>query len=464
MLLCFCAIGVKATDTNGSVKFNSGVRYSQWAINSRLHDFYGNQKKFGFDYYDNNGNKKTTGNIFSYTINTSEAAANTSYTATGGTVTLGAANKVYAENGYKLDQDFDKFDKPVYIKITLSGTKLQDGDIIKISAFSASTGKGGLVAYTGTTEGSSSVSLGNMSQKSEDISYTVKASDILNGLSTFYIYRKTGDPTYVKSISITRAVKKYTVSATAGAGGSVSIANASSAAVTSGTEVEANTSLIFTATPNDGYEFENWTDASNKIVNTNATYTTTVTAAISLTANFKAKTPVTPTESGVVYDWKTSVGTTTDGKNCTSNTEVITFSSNFSAKEGKYITIKPKTGGFKAGDVITLKGYCDSKNLSGVIIYSDVNGSSIFKSNILATSAAGGSEFTYTIEKDCDALYLGRYGGGTTCLKSLQVERPASSSDKTRLTAFFEHNADVVVNTTKTKTLPTLTVKLYNSL
>lgn len=55
MLLCFSAIGVKAADTNGSVKFNSGVRYSQWAINSRLHDFYGNQKKFGFDYYDNNG-------------------------------------------------------------------------------------------------------------------------------------------------------------------------------------------------------------------------------------------------------------------------------------------------------------------------------------------------------------------------------------------------------------------------
>ena len=39
----------------GGVKFNSAVRYSQWAINSRLHDFYGNQKKFGFDYYDNNG-------------------------------------------------------------------------------------------------------------------------------------------------------------------------------------------------------------------------------------------------------------------------------------------------------------------------------------------------------------------------------------------------------------------------
>ncbi len=255
------------------------------------------------------------------------------------------------------------------------------------------------------------------------------------------------------------SVMKYKVSATAGAGGSVSIANASGTTVNSGTEVEANTSLTFTATPSDGYEFVNWTDASNKAVSTNATYTTTVTAAISLTANFKAKTPVDPTESGVIYDFTGSVGTTNYGTSCTTANNVITFSSNFSAKEGKYITIKPTTGGFKAGDVITLNGYCNSKNLSGVIIYSNVNGSSIFKSNILAKSDAGGSEFTYTIEKDCDALYLGRYGGGTTCLTSLQVKRSTSSYNKTRLTASFERNADVVVNTTTTVTLPTLTVQ-----
>ena len=406
----------------------------------------------------NNGgseNGTTTGEIFSYTIKASEATAKTPYTAEGGTVTLGAA-KDDTKNGYKLDGEFGK---SVYIKITLSGTKLQEGDIIKISAYSASAGKGGLVAYTGTTTGSSSVSLGNMTQKSEDISYTVTASDILNGLSTFYIYRKTNESTYVKSISITRPVKKYKVSATAGAGGSVSIKNGSGTTINLGSEVEANTSLTFTATPSEGYEFVNWADASNKIVSTNTTYKTTVTAAISLTANFKSKTPVTPTESEVIYDLTGSVGTTTDGTNCTTANKVITFSSNFSANDGKYITITPKTGGFKAGDVITLEGYCDSKNLSGVIIYSDVNGSSIFKSNVLAKSADGGSKFTYTIEKDCDALYLGRYGGGTTRLTSLKVERPVSSSNKTRLTASFKPNADVVVNTTTTVTLPTLTVK-----
>lgn len=46
-------------------------------------------------------------------------------------------------------------------------------------------------------------------------------------------------------------------------------------------------------------------------------------------------------------------------------------------------------------------------------------------------------------------------------MTSLQVKRPASSSGKTRLTAAFEPNADVVVKTTTTPTvtLPTLTVK-----
>lgn len=205
---------------------------------------------------------------------------------------------------------------------------------------------------------------------------------------------------------------------------------------------EGETNIVATIKPTD----------TNKYKETSATFTVNVQ---------KKQTPVDTTVGEVIYNFttSTSVGTTTDGINCTSTNGIIKFSSDFSAKDGKYITIKPKTGGFKAGDVITLNGYCNSKNLSGVIIYSDVNGSSIFKSNILATSAAGGSEFTYTIEKDCDALYLGRYGGGTTCLTSLQVERPASSSNKTRLTASFARNADVVVNTTTTVTLPTLTVK-----
>lgn len=404
----------------------------------------------------NNGgsdNGTATGEIFSYTIKTSEATANTPYTAEGGTVTLGAAK--VDDKGFYSDGDLGK---SKYILVSLTNNTLKEGDVITI-AIECPSKNGGLLASS--DKQNKTILAGNVAKGTSEINYTVTSEDVLNSKNSFYLYRN-GTSTYIKSITITRAAKKYTVSATAKEGGSVSIKNGSSE-VTSGTEVEANTSLTFTATPSEGYEFVNWTDASNTEVSTNATYTTTVSAEISLTANFKAKTTVDPTESGVIYDFTGSIGTTTDGTNCTTANNVITFSSNFSAKDGKYITIKPKTGGFKVGDVITLKGYCNSKNLSGVIIYSDVNGSSIFKSNILATSAAGGSEFTYTIEKDCDALYLGRYGGGTTCLISLQVNRPASSSNKTRLTASFERNADVVVNTTTTMTLPTLTVKAGNT-
>lgn len=403
---------------------------------------------------DNNGGSENgeTTTIFSLSVNTganaSVAKQNELSLKEYATITGGSAS-VYSSKGTApnmiVNGSITYTDKGAqYVKITLDKA-LVKGDVIKI-------------ATSGNRIYAAKDKSGNTTNNIAKSPYTV--DDNLAGTAVLYL-RSGDNGKTISSITITRAAKKYKVSATVGEGGSVSIANASGAAVTSGTKVEANTSLTFTATPSEGYEFVNWTDASNTEVSTNATYTTTVSAAISLTANFKAKTPVTPTEGEVIYDFTNSVGTTNVGTNCTSTNGIITFSSNFSAKDGKYITIKPTTGGFKAGDVITLKGYCNSTNLSGVIIYSDVNvnGSSIFKSNVLAKKADGGSEFTYTIEKDCVALYLGRYGGGTTCLTSLQVERPASASDKTRLTASFERNADVVVNTTTTVTLPTLTVQ-----
>ena len=406
---------------------------------------------------DNNGgseNGTTTGNkLFDYTV-PAGITLNTTETSVSPYGSVSASDEATTvKNGFKF------VGNKTYLKITLANnTTLQVGDVITITSYAEKTGMG---VKASAVDGGDAVNFASSTVANDftTSSYTVTSNDVLNGQSCIYLYRSAGRTTYLKSISITRAVNKYKVSATAGTGGSVTIANASDATVTSDTEVEANTSLTFTAKPSEGYEFVNWTDASNKIVSANATYTTTVTAAISLTANFKANTTVDPTKGEVIYDFTGSIGTTIDGTNCTSTNGIIKFSSNFSANEGKYITIKPKTGGFKAGDVITLKGYCDSENLSGVIIYSDVNGSSIFKSNVLAKKADGGSEFTYTIENDCDALYLGRYGGGTTCLTSLKVERPASSSGKTRLTASFKRNADVVVNTTKTVTLPTLTVK-----
>lgn len=58
--MLFATVAAKAASDGDGVKFNPGVRYSQWAINSRLHDFYGNTKLFGFDVYDANNTKKST--------------------------------------------------------------------------------------------------------------------------------------------------------------------------------------------------------------------------------------------------------------------------------------------------------------------------------------------------------------------------------------------------------------------
>lgn len=59
LLPCLSVIGVKAADSNGGVKvtFNPAVRYSQWAINSRLYDFKANTKAFGFAKYNSKDDK-----------------------------------------------------------------------------------------------------------------------------------------------------------------------------------------------------------------------------------------------------------------------------------------------------------------------------------------------------------------------------------------------------------------------
>lgn len=429
----------------------------------------------------NNGgseNGTTTGEIFSYTINTSEAAANTSYTATGGTVTLGAANKVYAENGYKLDQNFDKFDKPVYIKITLSGTKLQDGDIIKISAFSSTAGNGGLVAYTGTTTGSS-VSLGNMTQKSEDISYTVTASDILNGLSTFYIYRKTNESTYVKSISITRtntqvaltaSFSPATMSATEGdvaqnlptltvkAGETTLTAKDYTVTYASDDNAvakvengkvsfvgEGETNIVATIKPTD----------TNKYKETSATFAVKVE---------KKQTPVTPTED-VIYNWNT-IGSqkeniaVTEGTKNINGTSVpcINFGSNYDVRRYTYMSIKDKyNGGFKAGDIITITGLYTGPKTTGIgmEIHTTRDGKAVFSTPYYDKEL---KTYTYTLTENCDSLFFGRYGGATPNVTELKVVRPAAST-KQRLSANFDTNNIKVVTGTQSITLPNLTVK-----
>ena len=55
LLLSLIVIGVTGTKAQSDVKFNDGVRYSQWVIDSRMNEFYANTTKCGFAVYDQNG-------------------------------------------------------------------------------------------------------------------------------------------------------------------------------------------------------------------------------------------------------------------------------------------------------------------------------------------------------------------------------------------------------------------------
>lgn len=357
---------------------------------------------------------------------------------------------------------------------TISGESGGDIKVQKNAAFSISVAKGKYIkSITYTIKASKNGELtfkptdANKVTSSDNLTYTYNYSDNkLSSVTATNSANKGGiQVTSIKVVYGTiSSVKKYTVSATAGAGGSVSIANAGTT-VNSGSEVEENSSLTFTATPNEGYEFVNWTDASNKIVSANATYTTTVTAAISLTANFKAKTPVTPTEDDVIYNWNT-IGSqkeniaVTEGTKNINGTSVpcINFGSNYDVRRYTYMSIKDKyNGGFKAGDIITITGlYTGTKTTGiGMEIHTTRDGKAVFSTPYYDKEL---KTYTYTLTEDCDSLFFGRYGGATPNVTELKVARPAASA-KQRLSANFDTNNIKVITGTKSITLPNLTVK-----
>lgn len=178
------------------------------------------------------------------------------------------------------------------------------------------------------------------------------------------------------------------------------------------------------------------------------------------TVNVKEKTvpPVDPTETTNVYDFKTGVGTTKSGNTAIEvTTDNIVFGANYKPKEGKYITITPKDGGFKVGDVITIKGKSTKGNaLMTLNSTLDSETSEQYQFNALGTTE---TTYQYLLQADCQVLYLGRAYGSTATITGLTVTRAAVAVNKTRLVATFPSNYTTVVNTTRTVELPKLTVK-----
>lgn len=172
------------------------------------------------------------------------------------------------------------------------------------------------------------------------------------------------------------------------------------------------------------------------------------------------KEDVNPSETTIVYDFLKNIGEQeTTNSSITIGTSNIMLGTNFKQGENKYITITPAgDGGFHAGDIVTIKGYCP-KATSGILLYANLTDDEPqYQSPAFPATE---KEYTFTVQADCDALYLGRFGGSTTYITSLKIRRPGVTGNKTRLTAAFAEHSKVVINKTDnyTMSLPQLTVK-----
>ncbi len=171
------------------------------------------------------------------------------------------------------------------------------------------------------------------------------------------------------------------------------------------------------------------------------------------------KEDVNPSETTVVYDFLKNIGEQeTTNSSITIGTSIM-LGTNFKQGQNKYITITPAgDGGFHAGDIVTIKGYCP-KATSGILLYANLTDDEPqYQSPAFPATE---KEYTFTVQADCDALYLGRFGGSTTYITSLKITRPGVTGNKTRLTAAFAEHSKVVINKTDnyTMSLPQLTVK-----
>lgn len=419
---------------------------------------------------DNNGgseNGTTSTVLFSYDVPTTGNTSTSDVETNGGKI---AYQKIgaFSNDGYKIDNNNK------YIKVTLTGNRLQQGDVISISI--NTKGAKDIVAKD---ENGKSITLNNISSDKSTISYSVTVSDNLNGKEIFYLYRNTSS-VYVTAIKITRANTQValtasfspaTISATEGnvaqnlptltvkAGETTLTANDYTVTYASDNSAvakvengkvsfvgEGETNIVATIKPTD----------TNKYKETSATFTVKVE---------KKQTPVTPTEGEVIYNWNTigsqkkNIAVTKGTKNINgTSVPCINFGSNYNASRYTYMSIKDKdNGGFKAGDIITITGlYTGTKTTGiGMEIHTTRDGKAVFSTPYYNKEL---QTYTYTLTEDCDSLFFGRYGGATPNVTVLKVVRPAASA-KLRLSANFDTNNIKVVTGTTSITLPNLTVK-----
>ena len=152
----------------------------------------------------------------------------------------------------------------------------------------------------------------------------------------------------------------------------------------------------------------------------------------------------TPQPVGVetIYDWAGEIGTTIFGGNSnittgtvkihenTDDVNGIKFGSSYVYADGKWIAIKAKEGGFKAGDVLSVSVVFNNSDVTKYCmadVYAADQTTRLFRSDSASTlngrNAGEPIVQTYTLEADQDSLLLGRYGNTGMFVTLLKVTR-----------------------------------------
>lgn len=308
--------------------------------------------------------------IYQYTVKSSENAKETAYTATGGTATLGADNKVDA-NGFKSDGDIGS---SKYIKVDLTGNTLQAGDDIIIKAYSTQD-NGGIYIATSTAENSSYVNAGSLAatKTAEELKYTVTETDVLNGLSTIYLFRNgtkstSGKSTYIQEITITRGG-----SSTGTSGYTINYSTSVGTAPDSKSNITTLTADELPTLSATGYTFDGW--YFDEAFTNQATAGATISAPTTLYAKWTInKYTVTATaENGIV--------TIFDGSN------TITSGSQVEHGTSLTFTATPNAGyEFSSWSVTGTEGTADGTTYT----ISSLTQATTVTANFTATSSGGG--------------------------------------------------------------------------
>ena len=419
---------------------------------------------------DNNGgseNGTTSTVLFSYDVPTTGNTSTSDVETNGGKIAY-QKKGAFSNDGYKIDNPSK------YIKVTLTGNRLQQGDVISISINSTKGAKDIVVK----DENGKSITLNNISSDKSTISYSVTVSDILNGKEIFYLY-KNASSVYVKAIKITRANTQVALTASFSPA-TISAKEGDVAKELPTLTVKAGETTLTASDYNVTYASDN--NAVAKVENGEVCFVsegeTNIVANIKPTdtnkyketsATFvvkveKKQTPVTPTED-VIYNWNTigsqkeNIAVSEGTKNINGTlVPCINFGSNYDFRRYTYMSIKDKyNGGFKVGDIITITGLYTGPKTTGIgmEIHTTRDGKAVFSTPYYDKEL---KTYTYTLTEDCDSLFFGRYGGATPNVTELKVVRPAAST-KQRLSANFDTNNIKVVTGTQSITLPNLTVK-----